>query len=333
MRPPGFWNSAEPSLAAYALSPFAAIYAAATARRVARPANYNPCAPVICVGNINAGGTGKTPTVLALTALISDGGLRTAIVSRGHGGALKGPIQVDPARHDASDVGDEPLLMSAFAPVVISRNRAAGTELADQIGADVIVMDDGHQNPDIAKTLSLVVVDASVGFGNGRVIPAGPLREPVTTGLDRADALLSIGGSDAQSQFQARWGDRIGIPHLTAHLAPLPTGMQLRELRAVAFAGIGRPEKFFDTLRAEGVELLRTVPLGDHQPLTPALMRRLAHEAEALGAQLITTEKDAVRLPNDVRRKVITVPVRLQFDVPEAITQVLAPVLAQRTAP
>lgn len=333
MRPPEFWNKPSPTVPALVLSPLAVLYASATARRVARPPSYRAAAPVICVGNLNAGGTGKTPTVLALASLLSNRGLRPVIVSRGHGGSLTGPVAVDPARHGAEEVGDEPLLMAAFAPVVIARDRADGARMADRMGADVILLDDGHQNPAVAKTVSLVVVDAAVGFGNGRVIPAGPLRESVAGGLARADAVLSIGDARAQARFRKSWGHAIDVPHLTAHLAPLPTGLPLQSLRALAFAGIGRPEKFFTTLRQEGVELLRTVPLGDHQPLTPALMRRLAAEADALGAQLITTEKDAVRLPKDFRMKVMTLPVRLTFDDPGAVNRLLAPSLPPGTAP
>ncbi len=332
MRPPRFWNKPRPTPTARALIPVSALYASATARRVARPPDYVPAASVICVGNINAGGTGKTPTVLALAAFLLGHGMRPVIVSRGHGGTLTGPAQVDPARHTAEDVGDEPLLMAAFAPVIVARDRAEGARMADGQG-DVILMDDGHQNPSVAKTLSLVVVDAAVGFGNGLVIPAGPLRERVSAGLARADAVISIGEMPDQDRFQAAWGAAIDAPLLTARMEVLPTGMPLQNLRALAFAGIGRPEKFFDALNREGVTLLRTVPLGDHQPLTPALMRRLVSEADGLGAQLITTEKDAVRLPKAMRQKVMTLPVRLAFQDPDALTRLLGPVLHPNTAP
>lgn len=333
MRAPAFWNRSKPTLAARALTPLSAVYAAATAWRLSKPASYASEVPVVCIGNINAGGTGKTPTVLALTMWLADRGLNPVIVSRGHGGAIEGPVVVDPLGHSAEEVGDEPLLMAAFAPVIVARNRAEGAKMADTLKPDVILLDDGHQNPAVVKTLSIVVVDADVGFGNGLVIPAGPLREPVAAGLARADAVLSIGDDRAQAQFQGTWGHSVGTVHLTAYLAPLPTGLPLQGLRVLAFAGIGRPEKFFATLRDEGAELLRTVPLGDHQPLTAALMRRLAAEADALGAQLITTEKDAVRLPKDFRLKVMTVPVRLTFDDPDALNRLLAPVLPPETAP
>jgi tetraacyldisaccharide 4'-kinase len=175
----------------------------------------------------------------------------------------------------------------------------------------------------VSKDLSLVVVDAEIGFGNGRVIPAGPLREPVEAGMKRADLVLSIGDAAAQARFRAQWGGRIPCPVLTAALEPLRTGMDWVGLRTLAFAGIGRPGKFFRTLRGLGAVVVREVELGDHQPLTAALMKRMEIEAQALGAQLVTTEKDAVRLPHAFRQKVLTLPVRLRFDDPGAVDAAL----------
>ena len=313
MRAPDFWYR-PPGLAAKLLSPLGKLYGAATARRIAKTAPEKLKVPVICVGNINVGGTGKTPTVIALVERLKANGMSPHVVSRGHGGSLEGPLQVIEQTHTADQVGDEPLLLSAFVPTWIARNRADGATRAAEAGADIIVLDDGHQNPALHKDLTIVVADAARGFGNEYVLPAGPLREPVPTGLARADALLTIGGPKAQGRFSGLNDIPPSLPHLTGQLKPLPTGMDWQDMRVLAFAGIGMPDKFFATVRALGADLVKTEPLDDHQPLSDSLLSRLSSEATALGAQLVTTEKDAVRMSASFRSHVLTIPVRLDID-------------------
>ena len=312
MRAPAWWYD-EGGVAARLLSPLGLVYAGLTARRLARGTPYRVSVPVICVGNLDAGGSGKTPVAMALAQRLGGRGVEVHVVSRGHGGRLAGPVRVMPP-HSAEEVGDEPLLLSAFAPVWVAKDRAAGVRMAEAAGAQAILLDDGFQNPSVAKDLSLVVVDAARGWGNGRAIPAGPLRETVQAGLARANLVISLGDAAAQDAFEARWGRTLGrLPHLRGELVPLPTGMPWSGIRALAFAGIGQPEKFFTTLRALGTDVVATQALDDHQPFTRPLLQRLEADGKRLVAQLVTTEKDAVRLPPEMRARVLTLPVRLQL--------------------
>lgn len=304
MQPPRFWNKPH-SLAAICLAPLSWVYGGATAWRLRRGARVRMDVPVICVGNVNMGGTGKTPTVIDLVMRLGAMGKTPVVVSRGYGGNLQGPVMVTP-KHTADDVGDEPVLLSGFGAVCVSRDRALGAAMALDRGADVIILDDGLQNPALEYDLTITVVDRGVGFGNGRVFPAGPLRETVSRGLARTDIVLAIG-----SQGEV---DTKNVPLLTGVLKPLETGMDWDGLHAYAFAGIGRPEKFFNTLKDLGAKVIQTREFGDHQKIPVAMLKRMDADAWEKGAQLVTTEKDAARLPKEWQQQVLTLPVRLAID-------------------
>jgi tetraacyldisaccharide 4'-kinase len=281
--------------------------------------------PVVCVGNLTVGGTGKTPVVLALARWLGERGARVHCLTRGYGGALAGPVVVD-GRHDARAVGDEAMLLAATAPTVVSRERAAGARLAIERGAAIIVMDDGFQNPRLAKTLSLVVVDGAIGFGNGRLVPAGPLREPIATGLARADAVVLVGNDT--SGVRARLGS--ALPIIPARLAPHDAWNGLRGRRVVAFAGIGRPQKFFDMVAAHGITLAARFGFADHHRYTDTDLDRLDHAATRADAVLVTTAKDAVRLPAAFRARITVLGVTLAWDDPATPERLLAPLLTPR---
>jgi len=282
----------------------------ARGRRMPRVTPMRMPVPVIAVGSLSLGGTGKTPTVIALAQRLLMRGRKVHVVTGGPGI----PFRVDERGHSADDVGDESLLIAAFAPTWVAEDPCEGVRAAVAEGAEIVVLDGGVPFGPVAAELRVMVEDAHRGFGNGFAWPLGPLRHRLRPGLDAADLLVTIGPEAAQARFTDAWGDAIPCPRFTAHLTPLPTGMDWDGLDVVAFAGIGMPERFFATLRELGANLLRAQALSDHQELTPALMSRLDNEARLRSAQLVTTEKDAVRLPRAFRQKVISLPVRLDFD-------------------
>jgi tetraacyldisaccharide 4'-kinase len=308
------------------LTPPSWIWAAATARRLARGQPFDPGAPVICVGNVTLGGVGKTPVCRALAERLAARGKAAAVLSRGHGGRLAGPVRVDPAIHASDDVGDEPLMLAQDLTVWVARDRAAGAAAAAAGGAQAIVMDDGHQNPSTRKALSIVVVDGETRrgewpFGDGRVFPAGPMREPLAAGLARAQAVLIVLPADLAEPDPDLTALLRGPALLTAHLrpaAPPPAGPQ------VGFAGVGKPWKVAHALEAAGCDLKDFAPFADHARYDEAVLARLARRAQDFGAGLVTTEKDWARLPPAWRARVTPWPVRIAFDDPAALDALLA---------
>lgn len=310
-RAPSFWWT-RPGIAAQILRPAAGVYRAASALSQKNIVPYAPLIPVICVGNVVAGGAGKTPAVQALTALLFDAGITKypSILLRGYGGALHGPTAVDPAMHGYKDVGDEAILHAAYAPTIIARDRAAGVKLAQFSGADMVIMDDGLQNPSVKKTISFLMVDGAQGIGNGMTLPAGPLREPLAAALKKTDAIILNGDTLAFATDK---------PIFRAHIAP--ASLPDINVPYIAFAGLGRPEKFRNTLGEAGVTIAGWHPFPDHHPYRDTDLQPLIDDAAAKGAVLITTEKDAVRIPEFYRNMVKTLPVRMAFDDPAAVVR------------
>jgi tetraacyldisaccharide 4'-kinase len=321
---PAFWER-PPGLLADLLLPIGTAWDAVGRLRRALSHPYRPPVPVVCVGNLVAGGAGKTPVVLALSAWLLQHGVRVHVLTRGYGGYLQGPIRVDPSRHGALAVGDEALLLAARTPCWVARDRVAGARAAVAAGATAIVLDDGFQNPAISMALGLIVLDAEYGFGNGRVIPGGPLRENLRSGLTRADAVVLL-GAEAEASDPGRLSASIGLPAIRAALAPV-AGERLAGSRLLAFAGIGRPQKFFTALRELDAILVDTRAFPDHHPFRIAEIGALHSDAARLGARLVTTAKDIVRLPPEARAGIEVLEVEIQWLDPAAIASLMTPVV------
>jgi tetraacyldisaccharide 4'-kinase len=318
MQAPRFWH--RDNAIARVLSPLGSVYGWIVEHRMDNAELYRPAVPLICVGNILAGGAGKTPLVMALAKRLLAAGRQPHLLTRGYGGTEVGPRAVDLDRHGVDRVGDEALLLAQVAPTWVAQWRPDGAMAAAEMGADVIVMDDGFQNGSIAKDLSLVVVDGTYGFGNGHVIPAGPCREPPARGIARADAVVIIGEDKCGiTELVERAGEG-EVAVLKAYLKPGPEGEALMGQKVVAFAGIGLPGKFFDSLKQCGARLVTTNAFPDHYPYQRSEIEDLLGEAESNEAVLITTTKDRVRLPPDLRDKVAVLTVALEFTEPEQLT-------------
>ncbi len=325
MRAPEFWRADHASIAPALLSPLSLLFRAGAHLRTLGTSPWRAPVPVICVGNLTVGGSGKTPTVLAIADRLLAAGLRVACLSRGYGGAARGPLQVDLAHHSAAEVGDEPLLLAQMATTWVARDRKEGAQAAIVEGADILLLDDGLQNPTLRKDITLSVIDGGFGFGNRRVLPAGPLRETIESGLAHTSAVVLIGDDSL------RLADELvrRVPVIRASLEPADSAFRLKGRKVFAFAGIGRPAKFFDTVRQLGAELVGTAEFPDHHPFSEDEAMRVVENAERLQAIPVTTTKDFVRLPEGARRMVTVIGIHLRFENPLAIDDLLRPVIGE----
>lgn len=327
MREPYFWTvtdkrtRASAPMTKFLLTPVAMLYRWGGKRRIAKTQPFDCGLPVVCIGNLTLGGAGKTPVTEAVRAHYASRGVRAASLSRGYGGSLDGAHRVDAARHTAADVGDEPLMLSMSGETWISKDRPEGARAMKADGVQLVVMDDGHQNPTLKKTLSVVVIDATNPFGNRHIFPKGPLRERVADGLSRAQAVVLMGDGEAPPELAGFVG--VVLRARLEQVAPLPAGTY------VAFAGIGKPGRFFESLQKQpGVELSDGVPYPDHHAFKPSDLSFLTRLAGERNATLVTTDKDHVRLPKDMRDKVMRASVRAKFEDEAALARVLDGVLA-----
>jgi tetraacyldisaccharide 4'-kinase len=334
LEPPGWWHGKRPidRITAALLAPAGGLYGTAVRARFAFARPYRSSLPVVCIGNFTAGGAGKTPLALAIARLAVGMGAQPAFLTRGFGGSQAGPHRVEPGRDTAAEVGDEALLLARAAPTIVSRDRAAGAKAIEARGATLIVMDDGFQNPSVAKDLALIAVDAGAGLGNGFVFPAGPLRAPLRFQLRRADAAVLIGEGAPMLRQNA------GLPLIEARLRPSGDTAWLKGQRVVAFSGIGRPAKFFATLRESGAELAGAEAFPDHHAFTEAEAVMLIRKAAEAGAMLVTTEKDWVRMASaagplaELKARARALPVELVFsaEAQASLTSLLSRVLKRR---
>lgn len=317
MKAPDFWSRPGAPLGTL-LSPLGCAYRLAGALNRSFTRSVRVDATVICVGNLVAGGTGKTPVAMAIAAGLHRDDV--AFLTRGYGGRSAGPVRVSPDIHTPVDVGDEAFLLTRVAPTWVARDRVAGGRAAVAAGARLIVMDDGFQNPSLEKDLSLLVIDGTAGFGNGHIIPAGPLREPVAAGLVRADAVIIVGDDTAGI------ADTLpaALPVFRGRILPAGDPDIWAGRRVLAFAGIGRPEKFFETLETLGCDIVATRRFADHHPFTDSEIAHIRAQATSLDATPVTTEKDAIRLPDDMRAEIEVLPVAFVWDAPAAVAAFLA---------
>ncbi|MBQ8346069.1 MAG: tetraacyldisaccharide 4'-kinase [Alphaproteobacteria bacterium] len=322
LKSPKFWQKKNTFLGKV-LSPLGRIYAWGLRRKLKKTKPYRSKIPVVCIGNLVMGGVGKTPLAVSVAEYFKMNGMRPVFLTRGYGGGLSN-VLVDLDKHTAKDTGDEALLLARIAPTIVDADRARGAKTAEKIGADVVIMDDGFQNPQLVKDLSFAVFDGRYGFGNGKVFPAGPLREPVEDGLQRADAFIVVGKDKAGIK---EWIDKrfMSLPFIGTHIEQdVAKIAQLSGKKVFAFAGIGYPDKFFDMLRDYGCDVVETQAFSDHYPYTDEDMTDLIARADKLEAVLVTTAKDGVRIAPRFLPQVQIVEAYMVWDTPDAMCALLS---------
>lgn len=308
MKTPDYWQSN--TLISKILAPVSFIYGFLTQLRLKLHKSPKAEVPVICVGNITAGGTGKTPVSLAIAKMLINDVYHPFFVTRGYGGKIKN-VMVNNKKHSAQEVGDEPLLLSAQAPTVVNPNRYEGAKLAIKEGADLIIMDDGFQNPSLKKDLSFLVFDGNYGIGNGKIIPSGPLRETFENGTKRADALIIMG------EDKHHLAKRTKLPTFFAHLETVQTALEVRNV--IAFAGIGHPQKFYHTLGEQGFNVIKTFDFPDHHFYNKKELENILAEAQKLNAEVYTTSKDFVKIPHSLQNDIKVLEVAVVWEKPEKL--------------
>ena len=319
MKAPQFWKQKDSKLAKI-LNPIGFFYGWSVARRFKKAHPYQANIPVICVGNLSVGGTGKTPVCLALGSMLKEMNIPFYFLNHGYKSKQQG-ILVNPKRMTALETGDEAQLLAELAPTIVDRHRARGAQLAQKRGAKALIMDDGFQDPSLIKSLSFLVVDGRTGFGNGRLIPAGPLREPIAKGLARADAVIIAGADDSNTADLIK---KIApdMPVFNGHFEPdAETINALQGKEVLAFAGIGNPDKFFNMLTGSGIPVARAMPFPDHYFYTRFDVEQLL--AEAGGKTIVTTTKDYVKIPQDMRSRITVIRGQFVFDEPEEVESLL----------
>ena len=317
MQAPKFWE--EESIQSLVLMPVSYLYEFLYKLRNKLTKTIKLKIPIICIGNITVGGAGKTPTAIAVAEYLISKGLTPHFLSRGYGRKLKGTLKVND-EHTALMVGDEPILLSKVAPTWVCSNKLDGAEEAQKNGAEVIIMDDGFQNPSIHKDLSILVIDEGFGIGNGKIIPAGPLRERAPEAFNKADGVIIIKTADGKKKDFKKYFDK---PTIHANLVPAEDSSMFSGSKVVAFCGIGRPKKFYSTVESIGAKIITKHDFSDHHTFTPDELMKIIEESSSLDAIPITTEKDWIRLPQEAKKMISYIKVNLIFSNPNVIYKVL----------